>query len=228
MLWTLLSVDSLVNTEPKKCVFQFSVSWAFLSSIKPILKERKLLWSHLIRTNDRCCKQAECFNSDPGHWFASAANYCVDWGYLFSSSRRKRLLFLLYIAPQSLNPILNKNLPLTFMLNKMSALGLIPRGPPSVCQVLFEGKCLYIKWLQIRGNDMVCGCQLPGSQVITISSIMGHINLTVTCSFCDRDDAPNWKITVAAARSLATATSLVLVAPHLHWRMRNRFRKWKM
>lgn len=74
--WTLLSVDSLVTTKHKKCVFQFSENWAFLCPIKPILREGKLLWSLLIRTNDRCCKQAEGFNSDLRHWFASAANYC--------------------------------------------------------------------------------------------------------------------------------------------------------
>lgn len=86
ILWTLLSVDSLVTTKHKKCVFQFSENWAFLCPIKPILRERKLLWSHLIRTSDRCCKQAECFNSDLRHRFASAANYYVDWGYVFSQS----------------------------------------------------------------------------------------------------------------------------------------------
>lgn len=86
MLWTLLSVDSLVTTKHKKCVFQFSENWAFLCPIKPILREGKLLWSHLIKTNDRCCKQAECFNSDLSHWFASADNYYVDWGYAFSQS----------------------------------------------------------------------------------------------------------------------------------------------
>lgn len=86
ILWTLLSVDSLVTTKHKKCVFQFSENWAFLCPIKPILRERKLVWSHLIRTNDRCCKQAECFNSDLRHRFASAANYYVGWGYVFSQS----------------------------------------------------------------------------------------------------------------------------------------------
>lgn len=86
ILWTLLSVDSLVTTKHKKCVFQFSENWAFLFPIKPILREGKLLWSHLIRTNDRCCKQAECFNSDLRHWFASVDNYYVDWSYVSSQS----------------------------------------------------------------------------------------------------------------------------------------------
>lgn len=86
ILWTLLSVDSLVTTKHKKCVFQFSENWAFLCPIKPILRERKLLRSHLIRANDRCSKQAECFNSDLRHRFASAANYYVDWGYAFRQS----------------------------------------------------------------------------------------------------------------------------------------------
>lgn len=94
ILWTLLSVDSLVTTKHKKCVFQFSENWAFLCPIKPILRERKLLRSHLIRTNDRCSKQAECFNSDLRHRFASAANYYVDWGYAFSQSGGRGIFFV--------------------------------------------------------------------------------------------------------------------------------------
>ena len=86
ILWTLLSVDTLVSTKHKKCVFQFSQNWAFLCPIKPILREGKLLWSHLIRTNDRCCKQAEWFNSDLRYWFDSVHNYFVDWGYASSQS----------------------------------------------------------------------------------------------------------------------------------------------
>lgn len=83
---TLLSVDSLVTMKHKKCVFQFSENWAFLCPIKPVLREGKLLRSHLIRTNDRCCKQGKCFNSDLNHWFASVANYYLDWGYAFNHS----------------------------------------------------------------------------------------------------------------------------------------------
>lgn len=94
ILWTLLSVDSLVTRKHKKCVFQFSENWAFLCPIKPILREGKLLWSHLIRTNDRCCKQEECFNSDPRHWFASAANYYVGRGYAFSHTAGRGILCL--------------------------------------------------------------------------------------------------------------------------------------
>lgn len=72
----LLSADTFVPTKHKKCVFQFSENWAFLCPIKPALREGKLLWSHLIRTNDRCCKQAERFSSDLQRWFDSADNYC--------------------------------------------------------------------------------------------------------------------------------------------------------
>lgn len=91
---SLDTVDSLICWQfsyHKAQEMCFPILWelSFLCAIKLILSKGKLLRSRMIRTNDRCCKQAECFNSDVSHWFASAANYFVGWGYsLFQSSRR--------------------------------------------------------------------------------------------------------------------------------------------
>lgn len=157
ILWTLLSVDSLVTTKHKKCVFQFSENWAFLCPIKPILREWKLLWSHLIRTNDRCCKQPECFNSDLRHWFHSPANYCVDWGYAFSQSSGRRLFsFLSSVLFCSWKCGFKWTLTGKKKI-KVEIISLDSLGPSSGCQAAQKGVCLDIKWLLIVGNDTVCG-----------------------------------------------------------------------
>lgn len=161
ILWILLSVDSLVTMKQKKCVSQLSENWAFLCTIKPILREGKLLWSLLIRTNDRCCKQAECFNSDLRYWSASAANYDVDWGYA-SSQFAGWVTFslpssVLLCAKQFLKllncwvkiyygadkPALHSQLRLGKV--QVEKNGLDSSGAPSGCQEVLKGVCLDIK-----------------------------------------------------------------------------------